>query len=139
EGGTPAGEAGAKRAVDVRPVVRVACGRGDSVRGGRLAPRVRDEQAPVRGRDAHARERIGEAGSRGPILEAEAEMCRVRCGAARPRHVDVQLVGVLVVRDEEVRPSVTVHVEELRAEAVAEGRALETGCDADLAEASAAL
>ena len=52
------------------------------------------------------------------LLEAEAEACGIGLRAARPRHVDVELVRVLVVRDVEVGPAVAVDVDELRAEAV---------------------
>ncbi len=107
-----------ERRIEARPRVREPA-RELAIGRGRLVPRVRDEQAraAVRldsGRDAHARERIGDALARRDLLEAEAEAGRVGRRTARPRHVLVELVRVLVVRDVEVGPAVMVVVEERR-------------------------
>ena len=75
--------------------------------------------AVVGGRDAHPGERVGDAFGRAALLEAEAEPSRVGLRAAGPRHVHVELVRVLVVRDVEIGPAVAVDVGEHRAEPVA--------------------
>ena len=94
----------------------------------------------VGGDDAHAR-RTGRR--RPPRPRAPRSGSRDPAGiglhAAGPRHVLVQLVRILVVRDVEIRPPVAVVVREDRAEAVREVRRLEPRLDADLAEARAAV
>ena len=118
--GSKSGRAFAKRRPGAEPVG-----------GRRLAARVRHEQVGARrrrrGRDAHAGERVGDAFGRAALLEAEAEPGRVGLRAARPRHVHVELVRVLVVRDVEVGAAVAVVVRERGPRPCAELRRLEAG------------
>ena len=136
--GAPAGEPGAEPAVELGARVHEATG-AETVGGRGLAARVRHEQAPVRRCDAHAREQVGDALGLAAFLEAEAEPGGVGRRAAGPRHVHVEVVGVLVVRHVEVGATVAVDVREERPEAVPGGRRLQAGLHARLTEAAAAL
>ncbi len=125
--------------IDLRAIVRELRRPVPAERRGRLAARIRDEQPPVARRDAHAGERIGNAGLASPLLEAEAQPGRIRLGPARPGDVDVELVWILVVGDVHVGTPVAVHVHELHAEPVPEGARLEARGNARLVEPPAAV
>ena len=117
--GAPAGEAGAERPVELGARVREA----SRARSGRRPTARRASSSrtgvPSRRRDAHARERVGDAVAPRRAPRSGSRARRVGRRAARPRHVHVEVVGVLVVRHVEVGAAVAVDVREERAEAVA--------------------
>ena len=107
----------------------------------RLVARVGDEEVGaavavvVAGGDAHAGVRVVHAVARAPLsCEAEAEPGWIGLGAAGPRHVQVEPVRILVVRDVEIGAAVAVDVGEHRAETVLVRASRARACAADLAE-----
>ena len=92
---------------------------------------VRDVEVGSRSGNPHPGVRVGDAVSAPGIDEVEAE---------RPAGlVEVELVGVLVVRDVEIRTPVAVHVEELGAEAVVVRLRIDSHLRAHLLEVAVAL
>src|SRR6476646_11623496 len=114
-----------------------SCTRSMSKEGVRLSTGIRHEEVEaaiavvVTRRDAHPGVRIVDSLRGATLLEAEAEPFRVSGGPTGPGNVLVELVRVLVVRDVQVGPSVSVVVREQRAEAVPEIRRLEARLYAD--------